>query len=56
VVLPGDPRHVAGTPAAEAADVATAAEGTERIAAKSGVHAAADESGNMTETSPTRAS
>ncbi|MGP1675205.1 MAG: HAMP domain-containing sensor histidine kinase [Candidatus Limnocylindrales bacterium] len=55
VLLPADPRHVAGTPAAEAADVATAAEGTERIAAKSGVHAAADETGNMTETSPTRA-
>ncbi|MGZ9275944.1 MAG: ATP-binding protein [Candidatus Limnocylindrales bacterium] len=56
VLLPADPRRVAGTPAAEAAAVATAAEGTERIAAKSGVHGAADESGNMTETSPTRAS
>ena len=33
VRLPRDPRQVAGTPAAVRADVATAAEGTERIAA-----------------------
>ena len=32
VILPRDPRTVAGTPAAERADVASAAEGSERIA------------------------
>jgi signal transduction histidine kinase len=36
VLLPRDPRHVAGTPAAEQADVASAAEGSERIAAGAG--------------------
>ena len=35
VDLPIDPRHVAGTPAAEQADVATAAAGTSRIADRS---------------------
>ncbi len=58
VRLPRDPRDVAGTPAAARADVASAAEGNERIAAA----AAADEEGsqdstaNMTETSPSDAS
>ena len=41
VELPRDPRLVAGTPAAEQADVASAAQA-----------AATDSSGNMTETSP----
>jgi signal transduction histidine kinase len=36
VRLPRDPRHVAGTPAAEQADVASAAEGSERITAGAG--------------------
>jgi len=65
VYLPRDPRVVAGTPAAEQADVASAAEGSERIAAA----AAADDPGgpgngegladgpaNVTETSPSDAS
>ena len=65
VHLPGDPRVVAGTPAAARADVASAAEGSERIAAA----AAADEAGsrprtesggeagtNVTETSPSDSS
>jgi two-component system sensor histidine kinase MtrB len=65
VHLPSDPRVVAGTPSAAWADVASAAEGSERIAASS----AADESGprtpaegpddagaNVTETSPSDAS
>ncbi|MEX2184326.1 MAG: HAMP domain-containing sensor histidine kinase [Chloroflexota bacterium] len=36
VSLPRDPRTIAGTPAAEQADVASAAEGSERIAAATG--------------------
>ncbi len=65
VHLPSDPRVVAGTPSAAWADVASAAEGSERIAAA----AAADEAGsrkpaegpddaaaNVTETSPSDAS
>jgi DNA topoisomerase VI subunit B len=59
VHLPSDPRNVAGTPAAERADVATAAEGSERIAAAAASDsalAASDASQdavrNMTETSP----
>ncbi len=59
VLLPRDPRSVAGTPAAERADVASAAEGTERIAATipaEGPAGASDASHdgdrNMTETSP----
>ncbi len=62
VHLPRDPRSVAGSPAAERADVATAAEGSERIAAAaaSGSGAASsdtshDGSPNMTETSPSDA-
>jgi signal transduction histidine kinase len=39
VLLPADPRHIAGTPAAERADVASAAEGSERIAAQTGASA-----------------
>ena len=63
--LPRDPREVAGTPAAARADVASAAEGSERIAASGapGRRAASgspdlaqDEIANMTETSPTDAS
>lgn len=50
VKLPNDPRHVAGTPAAERADVATAAAGTSRIADRS-----VDGSVNVTETSPSEA-
>jgi hypothetical protein len=57
VRLPSDPRTVAGTPAATRADVASAAEGSERIAA---AHEAtdppADNADNMTETSPSDAS
>jgi len=59
VQLPSDPRSVAVTPAAQRADVATAAEGSERIAAAAGsdpAEAASDASQdalrNMTETSP----
>lgn len=65
VNLPRDPRAIAGTPAAERADVASAAEGSERIAAA----AAGDRTGserpddgppdgtdNVTETSPSDAS
>jgi signal transduction histidine kinase len=62
VHLPRDPQNVAGTPAAEQADVATAAEGSERIAAAAGtVSVAASSDGshegapNMTETSPSDA-
>jgi signal transduction histidine kinase len=44
VTLPADPRLVAGTPAAERADVASAAEGAAR--------ASAQEPGNVAETSP----
>ena len=57
VRLPSDPRTVAGTPAATRADVASAAEGSERIAA---AHEAtdppSDNAANMTETSPSDAS
>jgi signal transduction histidine kinase len=52
VHLPGDPRVIAGTPAAARADVASAAEGSERIAAA----AASDDAANVTETSPSDAS
>ncbi len=50
VRLPRDPRHVAGTPAAERVDVTSAAEGSERIAAGSDASQAGHR--NMTETSP----
>ncbi len=64
VHLPRDPRVVAGTPAAERADVATAAEGSERIAAAAADGAtthhapdgATDAAANVTETSPSDAS
>ena len=64
VRLPRDPRVVAGTPAAERADVATAAEGSERIAAAAADGAAAPHASdgapeaapNVTETSPSDAS
>ncbi len=64
VHLPRDPRVVAGTPAAERADVATAAEGSERIAAAAADGAtthhasdgAPDAAANVTETSPSDAS
>jgi signal transduction histidine kinase len=65
VYLPRDPRVVAGSPAAERADVASAAEGSERIAAAAAVDAVAEPTpsdgapngaGNMTETSPSDAS
>jgi signal transduction histidine kinase len=57
VRLPHDPRSVAGTPAAERADVASAAEGSERIAAATASDPTAEDQGqggpgNMTETSP----
>lgn len=57
VRLPLDPRNVAGTPAAERADVASAAEGSERIAAATASDPTAEDQGqdgpgNMTETSP----
>ena len=61
VHLPRDPRSVAGTPAAEQADVATAAEGSERIAAAAAAgssmssDASHDGASNMTETSPSDA-
>jgi len=53
VHLPRDPRHVAGTPAAVRADVATAAQGTERIAAAVGETSdgSQDAERNVTETS-----
>jgi signal transduction histidine kinase len=64
VHLPRDPRVVAGTPAAERADVASAAEGSERIAAAAADGAsthhtpdgAPDGPANVTETSPSDAS
>ncbi len=71
VRLPRDPREVEGTPAAARADVATAAEGDERIAgtappltpadrepdaSPSGPTPAQDSVANMTETSPSDAS
>lgn len=62
VMLPRDPGSVAGSPAAQRADVATAAEGTERIAAAAVVDvderpsdASHERSANMTETSPSDA-
>jgi Histidine kinase-, DNA gyrase B-, and HSP90-like ATPase len=61
VHLPRDPRNVAGTPAAQQADVASAAEGDERIAAAAAGPAEApsdashDGRPNMTETSPSDA-
>jgi len=53
VRLPSDPRHVAGTPAAARADVASAAEGSERIAAAAAPasDASHDPPRNVTETS-----
>jgi signal transduction histidine kinase len=53
VRLPSDPRHVAGTPAAASAAVASAAEGSERIAAAVSPHSDASQDGerNVTETS-----
>jgi signal transduction histidine kinase len=64
VHLPRDPRVVAGTPAAERADVASAAEGSERIAAAAtdgaatphAPEGATDPAANVTETSPSDAS
>jgi len=68
VHLPGDPRVIAGTPAAARADVASAAEGSERIAAaaasddadggrsRSHGEGPADDAANVTETSPSDAS
>ena len=60
VRLPRDPRTVAGTPAAQRSDVASAAEGEERRAAETASTAATpdpaqDENGEMTETSPSDA-
>ena len=53
VRLPLDPRHVAGTPAAARSDVATAAEGSERIAAAVSATSDGSQDGerNVTETS-----
>jgi signal transduction histidine kinase len=53
VRLPSDPRHVAGTPAAARAAVASAAEGSERIAAATALDSGAsqDDERNVTETS-----
>ena len=65
IYLPSDPRVVAGTPAAQRADVASAAEGSERMAAAAAADeagsrtppdGAADAAANMTETSPSDAS
>ena len=60
--LPMDPRSVEGTPAAARADVATAAEGTRRIAAATAdadtsgpSDASQDEERIVTETSPSDA-
>ena len=55
VRLPHDPRTVAGTPAAQRADVASAAEGEERRAAEVAPDDPQDENGEMTETSPSDA-
>jgi signal transduction histidine kinase len=60
VRLPHDPRTIAGTPAAQRSDVASAAEGEERRAADTTPppatpDAAQDENGEMTETSPSDA-
>jgi signal transduction histidine kinase len=64
VRLPRDPREIAGTPAAARADVASAAEGDERIAATAPLVPPSqgeptptqDSVANMTETSPSDAS
>ncbi len=57
VHLPRDPREVAGTPAAAQADVASAAEGSRRMAGSApGPTTADDALGNVTETSPSDAS
>jgi len=69
VRLPRDPRTIAGTPAAERSDVATAAAGVERILGSTGPATSAaptpaaptaeggpDNLGEMTETSPSEAS
>jgi signal transduction histidine kinase len=65
VHLPRDPRVIAGTPAAERADVASAAEGSERIAAAAAADVAkvanvaegdTEPADNVTETSPSDAS
>jgi two-component system sensor histidine kinase MtrB len=65
VDLPKDPRVIAGSPAAERADVASAAEGSERIAAATAADGAlaphhadgsADGAANVTETSPSDSS
>jgi DNA topoisomerase VI subunit B len=57
VHLPRDPREVAGTPAAARADVASAEEGTRRIAAAAdGLTSPDDPPVNVTETSPSDAS
>ena len=59
VRLPHDPRTIEGTPAASRADVASAAEGDERIAAATVVDAERrqeDGTANITETSPSDAS
>jgi signal transduction histidine kinase len=54
VDLPRDPRTVEGTPAAARADVASAAEGSARIAA--GLDGSPAAEGNVTETSPSEPS
>ena len=64
VHLPNDPRVIAGSPAAEQADVASAAEGSERIAAAAAtddlgaptLEGSPDSPANVTETSPSDAS
>jgi signal transduction histidine kinase len=64
VHLPRDPRVIAGSPAAEQADVASAAEGSERIAAAAAADGGTSPSpegisetgANVTETSPSDAS
>ena len=58
VHLPRDPREVAGTPAAAQADVASAAEGSRRMAAAAAGEGTAADDGpaNVTETSPSDAS
>ncbi len=49
VYLPNDPKLVAGTPAAERSDVASAAEGSERIAAAAAVAAPGSVGGDLDE-------
>jgi signal transduction histidine kinase len=64
VHLPRDPRVIAGSPAAERADVASAAEGSERIAAaaadgptsQQAPDGSAETAANVTETSPSDSS